>query len=199
MNSIFIIRHGETEWNKKNVFQGKSNSPLTKKGIEAAKSFAKSLKGKNIKHIYSSPLTRTHETSTIIADILDAKIILIPEFEEMNFGLLEGKTLKEVEPQYKEFFIRRSADVLYKIATPFPKGESYLDLYKRLKNVMPNLTKNHDNFIIVGHQSINRVIRAIILDIPLEFAVTWRQKKHEYYEIDIKNKKEYTHRITSGF
>ena len=52
MNSIFIIRHGETEWNKKNVFQGKSNSPLTKKGIEAAKSFAKSLKGKTIKHIY---------------------------------------------------------------------------------------------------------------------------------------------------
>lgn len=195
MKSIFIIRHGETKWNAENIYQGQSNSPLTKNGIETAKKIANSLKGKDIKYIYSSPLKRTQETSRIIADVLGAEIILVPEFEEMHFGILEGRIMDEAEKEHKEFFIRRAADVLYKIATPFPKGESYLDLHKRVKDVVPTLITNQDNFIIVGHQSINRIIRAIILDIPLEFAVVWRQKNHEYFEIDLESKKEYTHLI----
>ena len=113
----------------------------------------------------------------------------------MSFGILEGRLMDEADKEHKEFFIRRSADVRYKIATPFPQGESYLDLYNRVHKRVRDMTKNKDNFIIVGHQSINRIIRAIILDIPLEFAVTWRQKNYEYFEIDLHTKKEFKHVI----
>lgn len=71
---IYIVRHPETEYNKKGLTQGHGDSLLTQQGVEIAKKLGESLEDKNIQKIYSSDLGRCIQTSKIINKFLNVKI-----------------------------------------------------------------------------------------------------------------------------
>ena len=91
--TIYIIRHGETEWNVKKIMQGQKNSLLTTKGIQQAKQAAKQLKQIKFAAIFSSDLLRAKRTAQIIA--LEHKLIVKTRkiLRERYYGKFEGKKI----------------------------------------------------------------------------------------------------------
>ena len=75
---IYIIRHGQTELNTRNVLQGRSDHPLNETGLRQAKEAAERLKGVSFAAVYSSPLIRAIRTAEIIAPALEPVIDMEP-------------------------------------------------------------------------------------------------------------------------
>jgi probable phosphoglycerate mutase len=93
--SIFLVRHGETEWNQQNRLQGNLNSPLTIAGIQQANDVKKMLDQYEIHQAYVSPLKRARETVSIILDDRKLDPIILDGLREISLGPWEGKTREE--------------------------------------------------------------------------------------------------------
>lgn len=98
---IFLIRHGQTEWNIQGRFQGREDIPLNKVGIEQARECGQALKGDKYKAIITSPLVRASKTAEIIAEIVSVKQVIIePQIIERDFSRVSGMMPKEREAFY---------------------------------------------------------------------------------------------------
>jgi broad specificity phosphatase PhoE len=93
--NLYIVRHGETDWNIKGLVQGHTDIPLNEKGEWQAKQLARQFKKIHFDAAYSSDLLRARKTAEIIA--LEKKIIIktIKALRERRFGRFEGKSWKE--------------------------------------------------------------------------------------------------------
>lgn len=189
-NIVYLARHGETQWNKQDLFQGTMDSPLTEEGIKHAKDISEYFSDKKINYIFTSPLGRSLETAKVIANSTNAEVIVIPEFHEMHFGIFQGKKGDEVKRQFSEFFTKRQENPYHKLFISYPEGESYFDVYLRTIKVLISLLAQHDNFVIVGHESLNRILRGVIQGMPLIESVARRQKNNEIIAIDLIRNKE---------
>lgn len=177
--SLFIARHGETEWNKKGVLQGCLNSSLTPLGEKQAINIAKFIKRKNIKKIYSSPLSRCTKTATIISQQIEVPLEIVEDLQEISFGEFNGKK-KDLLTKSNFTEIKKS-DKLY---AQHPLGESYYDAYLRLINPVRKIVSNGDNSLIIGHESVNRIIRAIALGTDVKNSLNWKQSNDHIIELD---------------
>ena len=100
--SIYVIRHGKTDWNLESRIQGKTNISLNEIGINQAEEVREKLENKEIDLIISSPLDRTRQTAEIINKNMKLPIKYNENLMERNFGIYEGKNSKEIE-DWKEF------------------------------------------------------------------------------------------------
>lgn len=100
--TIYLIRHGETEWNKKKLIQGHSDIPLNEKGKLQSKQLGEKLKGIHFEAVFSSDLVRARRTAEII--ILEKKLAVVTTkaLRERLFGRFEGKHLDELKKTLKE-------------------------------------------------------------------------------------------------
>lgn len=103
---IVIWRHGQTDWNIENRFQGHSNISLNSVGVSQAKRSAAILAGMAPTKIISSDLDRAFKTATELANILNLKIITDPDLRETNGGNWEGKTGEENRKNDYERFVK---------------------------------------------------------------------------------------------
>ena len=86
MMQIYIIRHGETEWNTKRLLQGATDIPLNQNGVEVAKLTSEALKEVPFDIIYTSPLKRAVETAEIMRGDREIPVILVDRLKEISFG-----------------------------------------------------------------------------------------------------------------
>ncbi|VVA44215.1 Alpha-ribazole phosphatase [Candidatus Roizmanbacteria bacterium] len=93
--TIYLTRHGETEWNVKKLIQGQNDIPLNKKGKEQAEKLSEKLKKIKFDLIYSSDLKRASETAKIIAGKRELKIIKSKALRERHFGKYQGVSFKK--------------------------------------------------------------------------------------------------------
>lgn len=100
--TIFLIRHGQTDWNLAGKIQGHSDIPLNATGKEQAKKVAGYLKKKQVSlnALYSSDLQRAHQTAQEIAELFALEIILTQDLREGHFGKFEGLTKQERHDLY---------------------------------------------------------------------------------------------------
>jgi len=105
--TLYLVRHGETEWNVKGITQGQTNSSLTENGIQQAKDTANELKDINFDAIFSSDLTRTQNTAEIIK--LDREIVIQTSklLRERSFGSFEGSHGDKFRETLKEKILER--------------------------------------------------------------------------------------------
>lgn len=163
---IYLIRHGQTEWNENFRYQGSKDEELNPKGLEQASNVAETLKNCDISKIYSSPLKRALKTSEPLAKNLNINVDIINEFKEINLGKWEGKTWDEIKIEYKEFLETWSKDIA---AIAPPEGESYLELKERVFNALYSLLPhNNSNIVMVSHGAVIKVILCTILQMPLQ-------------------------------
>lgn len=101
--SIYFVRHGQTDWNKKGFLQGQSDIPLNETGIQQAKNVKELMKDIKIDHVYCSPLLRTRETAAIINENWNLSIMEDEQLLERNFGEIEGKHKDAFD--FKSFWI----------------------------------------------------------------------------------------------
>jgi len=174
-NHIYIVRHGGTEWNEKRLYQGTLDSNLTAEGRQHALDIAEFLKDKKINKIYTSPLGRAVKTASIISKRINASVEIIPEFHEINFGIFQGKNKDKMKETFLNYYKERSENKYIKLYRPYPDGESYYEVYLRVLPRMLRLVATEDNFVVIGHESINRILRAVVNEEKPEESVNKRQ------------------------
>ncbi len=166
-NTIYLVRHGQTQWNIKGKTQGHGNSDLTQQGIDQATNLAKSMSKYPINHIYSSDLGRAVQTAKILGDELNLDVIKTTSLREMGFGKWEGLLIKEIQNDYKDIYNTwRNQPHLAQI----PEGET-LDIIKdRTDKFLEELNKNHsgEHIVLITHSVTARVILLSVLNSSME-------------------------------
>lgn len=141
---LILLRHGETEANKKEIIMGQTNDPLTERGIQQAKKAALRLKDEKIDKIYVSDLRRTMDTAKeVIAYHPDTEVIYEPLLREGNSGIYEGMPYGSM---------RQAADRAGISRHEFKPegGESERDVLDRIKKFLSMITENEmDKTILV--------------------------------------------------
>lgn len=153
---LYIIRHGETEWNKQMKLQGRSDIPLNEYGRELAKITANALADRQFDIVYSSPLIRAYETAQILVGDRQVEIIKDDDITEISFGVDEGVESKKLGSHFKNFFFAPDKYV------PSEGGETYEALCERagrfLNNRIYPLKDTDKSVLVVAHGAMNKAI-----------------------------------------
>jgi probable phosphoglycerate mutase len=104
--TIVLVRHGETDWNRENRFQGHADTVLNEAGRAQAGALARDLAGEQFAAVYSSPLERAAETARIIASNLGLEVQLEPALMEADVGSWSGLTRAEIEARFPDGYAR---------------------------------------------------------------------------------------------
>lgn len=148
---IYLIRHGQTQWNIERRLQGVGDSPLTEKGKLDAKLLEDRLREIDIDIIYSSPSTRAIKTSKIIKGKRNIEILVDEDLKEMNIGSWQGKVLDEIRiksPQ--EYHNYWNEPHLY---VGNNGGENFYQVQKRAISFIDNIIheRKYNNILLVSH------------------------------------------------
>lgn len=155
---VYVIRHGQTELNKKGIINGHKDDPLAPEGIEQAK-MAAPLLPKSIKHIYVSSLERAKQTAGLLNEVLGVPMTFHDELREVNFGVLNGTPFLD---EYKKK--HKMLDYDWR-----PSGESFDDVKTRVLKIL-NQIKNENGdgeALIVAHGGIIRMLHFLEFGEPL--------------------------------
>ena len=96
-SSVWLIRHGETDWNRIKRIQGHIDIPLSEHGFLQAEQLGQRLAREGrIDAVYSSDLVRAHVTANAVARRFDREVILRPGLREMHFGCWEGLSWRQI-------------------------------------------------------------------------------------------------------
>jgi len=170
---VFVVLHGQTEWNREGKVQGHSNSPLTDEGRQQARVAAGILRERVDPlacEIICSPLGRTRDTAQIVVKELglDRPMIRIEDsLKEVSLGSWEGLTRAQVEARWPD---RLANSDRYNWYFRSPDGESHDDLIRRLKRWLAAVT-DHDHLIIVTHGVASRVLCGLYAGHPADDAL----------------------------
>ena len=166
---VFLIRHGSTEANERLPFvlQGcELDGPLSENGRRQAAALARFLAPFEFAAIYSSPMRRTLETVSPIAESRGLAVASIDALRECSVGRWAGLSWDEIrkrEPRECQRFLADPADVRH------PDGESYRDLASRVTSAIQEILLQHrgQNILIMAHNMVNRVLLAGMLGVDL--------------------------------
>ncbi len=175
MKNILLIRHGQSEWNKLNLFTGFKNIELSEQGIDEANKAGQNFKNLNIKFdiVFTSELKRAQETAKIILKNLDqwdhlyeeGKIITDIKLNERDYGDLTGLNKKETAEKFGE-------EQVHKWRRGYsdqpPNGESLEDVVRRVKiyfeeSINPAIqSANNNNILIAAHGNSLRALLIVM-------------------------------------
>jgi broad specificity phosphatase PhoE len=133
---VVLVRHGPTQWNAQDRFQGRSDIPLSLDGRADASAIAAALRDERIDKIYSSDLIRAMETARIIAEGCGTQVVAERRLREFDFGRWEGLTWREIVAANPHLASRPpAAATLYA-----PEGgETFADVCKRVREFLDDL------------------------------------------------------------
>ncbi len=166
---FYLLRHGETEWNKLGKFQGLTDVSLNPRGFAQARDSARAALAWQPAALYASSLTRTLQVAEEVRKTTGAPLTADPGLRELSLGDLEGVTGAEMRagwPEVYETWRNNPADVI------MPNGESLAQLQKRAWSVILEIEQAHAHandpaIVVVSHNFTIRTIICAILDIPL--------------------------------
>ncbi len=163
---IYLIRHGETQWNKAMRFQGHRDIPLSEKGLEQAMALSCRLSSENIKSVYSSDLVRAVETADQIAKPHGLEVIKESALREINFGQWEGLTYNEIKVNHGELIAKWWKNPM---ENSTPGGEKLSQLVNRIVPVVRNIVERHmgENVVVVCHGGTVKALIGTILHMDL--------------------------------
>lgn len=163
--TLFLVRHGESVYGEERLC-GWSNVPLSDRGREQTIRLAERLKDVNLTKIVTSDMIRTIETAEIINRYHNLTIEIEPKIRELNYGLWEGKSRKEIEEEFPKEYKAWKID--NSIAPP--GGESALEVYTRSSKAIERIVKSSSgNILIVAHKSVNRLFICGLLGGDLKY------------------------------
>ena len=163
---IFLIRHGETNWNREGRFQGQIDIPLNENGKDQARKTFEYLENVSFNKAFSSSMCRPFETAQIILqNNKDIKIQKIDSLVEISHGLWEGKLEKEIKEKWSSL-LKNWHDKPEQVI--MPEGESIKDVSERSKEAFDKICssqKDNDLTLLVAHDAVNKTLICNILGI----------------------------------
>lgn len=103
---LYLIRHGQTQWNIDGKIQGTTDVPLNDTGLWQARLLAGAMVKHPVAALFSSPLKRAYQTAEVVALAQSLPVYPVEELKEVDFGLWEGLTWEEIDRQYHEDFVK---------------------------------------------------------------------------------------------
>lgn len=165
---LFVVRHGETPFNREMRYLGTADEPLSPAGVQQAERLASSLGPLPLQAVYASPLSRAAETGRRIAEARQVDLRLEPRLREQAFGEWEGLTRSEVLDRDQDRLLRWEAD----LGLAPPGGESLLSVQERTLSLIDDLARVHPGewIALVSHVGPIKALLCAALDAPLATA-----------------------------
>jgi len=166
---FFVVRHGETDWNKLGRFQGHTDISLNDRGLSQARETAVASEDWGYTAIYSSPLVRTVQVAEEIAKVTPMLVSQEPGLKELSLGDLEGVTGEEMRNDWPALFAawRTEPEKM-----SMPNGESLGELRDRTWQVILDIEQKHssdDSIVVISHNFAIRSIVNELLGMPLAY------------------------------
>lgn len=156
--TLFIARHGETEWNVEHRLQGQKDSPLTENGLKQAEVLAQSLKNIYFDAVFSSDLLRAKRTAEIAALERKLAVETTALLREHNYDAYEGKKIDEVKEELREAFaeyekLSDQEKFRYRL---IPEGETDEEIVMRFITFLREISVTYagKNVLVVSHGGI---------------------------------------------
>jgi broad specificity phosphatase PhoE len=164
---IYLLRHGETEWNRFNLFRGRSDIELSERGRAQASAAAALLSEREISSIYSSPVKRAVETAEIVSQAIGKAFVEARELSDPDCGLWAGRNLDEARRSHPhEFALMKESPSQFR----FPEGESVAEVAERISRfILRDLWDGEGgNLLLVTHNFIFQVFTMVVLGRSLD-------------------------------
>lgn len=157
VTTIILIRHGETDWNREQIFRGLNDIPLNENGLMQARKTAEALQKVPVKAVYSSPLSRAFDTARAIAGARGLEPVIEEPFNDISFGLWEGRPVAEVARESPEEFKKwEETPHLWKA----PEGDSLAAVRERAWSRLEELSREHEGetLVVVSHRVVLKLL-----------------------------------------
>lgn len=148
MKRVWLVRHGETDWNRDGRFQGHTDIELNDQGREQARAVVEKLRALSVGRVTSSDLRRARETAEIIAQGLPAELAPhVPEVRERSYGAFEGLTRDECAERYPEIWREHMRGVWVDVPGAEPRDQ----VMDRIVRGVRSAIETHGDIAIVSH------------------------------------------------
>lgn len=159
---IYLIRHGQTDWNLEGKIQGRHDVSLNETGSKQAELLAMGMDKRPVVQIFSSRQKRALETAQAVGRRQHVAVTVIDGLEEVEFGEWEGKTWDEISREYPEEFkvwCTEPAEIVP------PGGESRPQIYRRIGNALKEiLRRSRGDIAIVSHGAALAYMVSLMLE-----------------------------------
>ena len=147
-SQILLVRHGQTEFNTRGIYQGQIDSPLTQQGIDQAQALAPRVHAMHsCPTLYSSDLGRAQHTAQLIADPQHHVLAEEPGLRERDYGIFQGLIKTEIHKLHPAEWTRhRSGDPNYVV----PGGESQQQLLERVVATIGTIAESHPGELVIA-------------------------------------------------
>ena len=181
---MFLVRHGETEWNLQRRYQGRSDSPLTERGVAQARAIGRllaGLPGIASAGIISSPIGRARSTAELVGEhlALSAALQLDERLCELSLGSWDGLTYREIEMRAPGVF---DGDGRHEWYFRSPDGERY-DAFAARLAVWLEEWDERKVLVVVTHGIVTRVLRGLYAGLPRAVALTLPVPQDKLYRL----------------
>lgn len=170
MTRLLLVRHGETDWNRRRLYLSRSDIPLTETGSRQAAALRNRLASERIDAVFTSDLSRCRTTAETLVEGRSVDLECIPLLRELDLGYLEGLHNDQVTERFPEFFEL----IMDHSNRPVPGGKSLARVDERAQeflSLIGGCSKN-SNVLVVSHSGFIRILLCRLLG--LSFYDWWR-------------------------
>ena len=154
---LYLVRHGQSVGNERQLFFGRSDHPLTELGREQARQAAEMLKEVNFTRCVSSDLVRAWDTALACVEGRGIEVEAVPALREQDMGGMEDLTFAQAQERYGELFARMLDDWIH--VAP-PGGESVAHMIQRVETCVDDVVRRAEDTLIVAHNgSLSLILR----------------------------------------
>jgi len=163
MTRLILVRHGETQYNKEEIFRGTSEVPLNEMGLEQARLLGLALKGESLSAVYTSPQIRAVVTAEEIAGHHGLSPVAEPRLADMNFGEWQGVPLREVKERWPEIYHIWATDPF---AAKIPGGQTLREVETAAMAAVLDMEARHpdETVALISHRLVIKVLLGAALE-----------------------------------
>jgi alpha-ribazole phosphatase len=173
---LYLIRHGEVEGAADGKLIGRTDAPLSERGLAQSRRLAEQLSAAPLSAIYSSDLKRAHSTAEVIAARSRLRAQPCSDWREIDMGEWEGRTVAELHDEVPELLAQLFSDPA---SFEYPGGESFAAFTARIQGALRRLLMTHlaGEVALVAHGGVCRTIIGGVLEMPMR---TWLRLVQEH-------------------
>jgi broad specificity phosphatase PhoE len=178
--TLYVVRHGQTDWNAQDKIQGNTDNPLNATGLRQAEEVAAHLGAVQVDQIYPSALARAIQTAEAIAAGIEAPVTPNARLNERSRGIYEGRVEAEVKAEFQPRFAALDDDM--------DGGESLRSIAERVGAFTREMVEKHmgQTVMVVGHSGVNPLVIGELIDLPPERAIAEiKQGNDEVYKLQV--------------
>ncbi len=180
---IYLVRHGQSEGNVKDLWYGSSDLPLTQLGRQQARQAGEKLREVDFAACYASPLSRAHDTAKLVLEGRDVPLVIEPDLREQHMGLLEPQSVADIKAADPEFFHTLMSNW---VRVCPPEGEPFdTGLAPRVAAVLDRVVEKGEDCLLVAHNGPLVYAISYLLGLPMEACQRFYLKQGCYSMIEV--------------